>query len=153
MTVNLPRIRITKVEFDALPEYSRTVPTGLFVGKKWKSLHYWFGLDDVRVERWILLEVVSSVEVTSGRYRYKIASFFPVIRVPAVTDACRHARAVDGKYDGSVYPRYPLVYGSAQVEICPDCGAWRLVGRGTSERWRPGPYASAYSLAVRENMD
>lgn len=34
--MNLPTIQITKAEFDALPEYSATFPTGTTPGKRWK---------------------------------------------------------------------------------------------------------------------
>ena len=31
-----PRLRLTQREFDCLPEYSTTVPTGTTIGKRWK---------------------------------------------------------------------------------------------------------------------
>jgi len=37
-------------------------------------------------------------------------------------------------------PRLPLLYGSARVEICPKCGAWRRVDVALGSvqfRWRP----------------
>ena len=32
----LPALRLTRAEFDALPEYSCSLPTGTAVGKRWK---------------------------------------------------------------------------------------------------------------------
>jgi hypothetical protein len=34
----LPRLRIHKTQFDALPEYSLTRPTGVYEGKLWRSV-------------------------------------------------------------------------------------------------------------------
>lgn len=31
-----PLLRLTSAEFDALPEYSATLPTGVILGKRWK---------------------------------------------------------------------------------------------------------------------
>lgn len=35
---NFPPLRLTKAEFEALPEYSASFPTGTTPGKRWKRL-------------------------------------------------------------------------------------------------------------------
>lgn len=38
------------------------------------------------------------------------------------TRTCKHTDVRPGGYHG---PRLPLQYGSAEIEICSDCGMWR----------------------------
>lgn len=68
--------------------------------------------------------------------------------------ACTHpvGLRVDGKYDGSVIPRFPLIYGSAQVERCDGCGSWRLPVHDPA-KWLPGPYEAALAQSVKEMED
>lgn len=49
---------------------------------------------------------------------------------------CKHR---DAALSGSL-PLLPLLHGSARVEICPQCGAWRRVDVAHDSvqfRWRP----------------
>lgn len=73
------------------------------------------------------------------------------------TGECAHPlrERSDGGYQGHTHQRWPLVYGSAQVELCCVCGSWRLKGRGAhndaKERWRAGPYKVARRAAIEED--
>ena len=40
-TVALPPMRLTQREFDSLPEYSFTLPSGTVTGKRWKADRNW----------------------------------------------------------------------------------------------------------------
>lgn len=64
------------------------------------------------------------------------------------TGDCRHParERSPGGYHGWTHPRYPLRYGSAEVELCRVCGAWQL-SRHSPGRWYAGPY----SVALRES--
>lgn len=59
---------------------------------------------------------------------------------------------IKGGYDGKRIPRYPLYYGSAEVEICGICRQWRLNVHSPNE-WHDGPYEEAYRKAFDESDD
>lgn len=67
------------------------------------------------------------------------------------TGDCRHPvrERSRGGYRGHTHKRYPLRYGSAEVDTCCVCGAWHLPKHGP-DRWRNGPYSVARAEAVRE---
>jgi hypothetical protein len=71
----------------------------------------------------------------------------------AYTGECLHPlkERSDGGYRGYTHKRWPLVYGSAQVELCCACGGWRLTGRGREEEWHAGPYKVARDMALAED--
>ena len=55
----LPKLRIRQRDFEALPEYSATYPTGQTPGKRWKRLdgshdHNWLRAGGI--PRWYILE-------------------------------------------------------------------------------------------------
>jgi hypothetical protein len=58
----LPVLRLTAREFMELPEYSATVPTGAFIGKRWRCL---VGSHDLPwcqaggIPRWVIREYVA----------------------------------------------------------------------------------------------
>lgn len=82
----LGSIHISKAEFDALPEYSRTIPTGLTVGRRWKQMRHWPAPPDSKqmISRWIVCVVAGRVQSQrSGSWEYQINNYYPVIRVPA----------------------------------------------------------------------
>ncbi|AXQ69142.1 hypothetical protein HOU02_gp118 [Caulobacter phage CcrBL9] len=56
---------------------------------------------------------------------------------------------IAGGYDGEVLRRFPLRYGSAEVEVCTACDAYRLNVHNPKTWWK-GPYAAAYAKAMRE---
>lgn len=67
---------------------------------------------------------------------------------------CRHPlreRAFGG-YRGYTIQRYPLAYGSAEVDICEVCGSWTLPKHNPGQWW-PGPYELARRIAVAERED
>lgn len=59
---------------------------------------------------------------------------------------------IAGGYDGEVLPRYPLRYGSAEVEVCTACEAYRLNVHNPKTWWK-GPYQDAYAKAMRDQED
>lgn len=64
---------------------------------------------------------------------------------------CHHPRRERsaGGYGGWTHKRYPLRYGSAEVELCCRCGAWQLNVHSPG-RWYNGPYASALANVKME---
>ncbi|AXQ69696.1 hypothetical protein HOU03_gp114 [Caulobacter phage CcrSC] len=64
---------------------------------------------------------------------------------------CEHPAKdrIHGGYNGEVLRRYPLRYGSAEVEACGACHAYRLNVHDPKTWWK-GPYALAYAKAMRE---
>lgn len=50
----------------------------------------------------------------------------------------RRERVASGRH-GSSIKRYPLRYGSAEVEACMVCGGWRTMHHGPGA-WQAGPY-------------
>ncbi|UTU07791.1 hypothetical protein CcrC1_gp106 [Caulobacter phage C1] len=57
-----------------------------------------------------------------------------------------------GGYDGAVLPRYPLRYGSAEVEVCNACEAYRLNVHSPKQWWK-GPYLEKYRQAMQDIED
>lgn len=78
----------------------------------------------------------------------------PPPAAPDLGSGCSHPEhcRLHGGYDGKVIPRYPLFYGSAEVEICSLCEMWRM-NVHDPKRWRDGPYCDAYFERVREEAD
>jgi hypothetical protein len=62
---------------------------------------------------------------------------------PYVEGDCLHTDVEKGGYDGERFPRYPLRYGSAEVDVCRACGAWNMPEYSPRE-WHPGPYLEAF---------
>lgn len=64
---------------------------------------------------------------------------------------CRHPlrERSYGGYRGFTHPRYPLRYGSAEVDTCCICGAWYMP-KHSPQKWYSGPYRAALAEAVRE---
>jgi hypothetical protein len=67
---------------------------------------------------------------------------------------CKHPlrERSKGGYKGLTHARFPLVYGSAEVELCCACGAWHMNVHRPNE-WRAGPYAAVRAAAVLEGAD
>lgn len=59
---------------------------------------------------------------------------------------------VKGGYEGKVLPRFPLRYGSAEVEECRKCGWWRM-NVHDPDKWRPGPYIEKYREDIQRAKD
>jgi hypothetical protein len=60
---------LTPAEFDALPEYSCSLPTGTIVGKRWKRDNNWGGLrghDPSRGEDWYMGEYFMDETIPEG---------------------------------------------------------------------------------------
>lgn len=85
----LPRLRLTAAEFNALPEYSASLPTGTTPGKRWKRLDGAFDRDFVRrggKPRWMIGEYDPTY---AGGKTITINWYRPVVIVPVweITDA------------------------------------------------------------------
>jgi hypothetical protein len=68
--------------------------------------------------------------------------------------ACSHPMKyrTQGGYDGKAIKRYPLRYGSAEVEICKACDGWQLNVHSPG-KWRAGPYEDAYNECIKQQED
>lgn len=71
---DLPILKLTLREFEELPEYSATYPTGVIIGKRWKRLD---GLYDAEFKRaggrprWVIGEYVEVAgDKTKARYKW-----------------------------------------------------------------------------------
>lgn len=68
---NLPKVQITQADWDALPEYSLSIPTGFEDGKRWKKYHEVY--DRWTIWRYVLHEGQQFIEtgipeiVSNGR--------------------------------------------------------------------------------------
>jgi len=64
---------------------------------------------------------------------------------------CRHPlrERIKGGYGGWTIKRYPLRYGSAEVDICERCGAWTMPVHSPG-KWNAGPYGAARAQAIKE---
>jgi hypothetical protein len=67
---------------------------------------------------------------------------------------CSHPdeERIKGGYDGKNIPRYPLRYGSAEVEICKACDAYRL-NVHSPDKWYPGPYELDLKERLRQQEE
>jgi len=65
--------------------------------------------------------------------------------------ACDHPEEMrlHGGYHGTIIPRFPLLHGSAEVEMCTACDMWRLSVHAPNE-WRTGNYLVARNEAEEE---
>lgn len=66
-------IVLTKQEFDSLPEYSCSIPTGTTIGKKWKMNRFAFVKfeDGIKREEWHLCEYVEHADPKLVGISYK----------------------------------------------------------------------------------
>jgi len=82
---NWPAMKLTAAEFNALPEYSATEPTGVVEGKLWRRLD---GLHDDRCPKHMRVWMICKYQnlrpgKQAGTTDYEVARFRPVIVVRA----------------------------------------------------------------------
>jgi hypothetical protein len=78
--MTLPKLHLTVAEFEALPEYSATFPTGQTPGKRWRRLDGAFDPTCLK-PRWMIGEYDPNYDGKAKTIR--INWYAPVIRVPA----------------------------------------------------------------------
>lgn len=91
MAVNaLPRLRISRRQFDALPEYSHSFPTGVYFGKLWTA--------QLASGHWIVRGYVEHPTDPGMAVTLVWKPFFTALDSPGVAESLRRYRRSAGIY-------------------------------------------------------
>lgn len=65
-------LKLTREQFNELPEYSRSIPTGTTIGKRWRREHQWYENGELKSRWWVGEYIVDPDPTMVGIKWYKV---------------------------------------------------------------------------------